>query len=259
MIDAIISIIANIFSIFGITIDIKKTYSKLKQKKFRNIFISLLFCGCCIIIVYSLFLKQKSITVTKVTLSKDSLTMNINESNTLVATVLYSDNSINNDVLWTSSNNLIVTVDQNGLITALADGSATIIAQASRNNTTEIAECTITIKSPPSGYSISVHQTSVDSYAYIYVTPYNNNITNIQIYAKSPSGELFIPKKDENDLYRFYSECGIWTIYASIENDAGIYEAHKPEDFITIDVTNITDTLDDSINILNNMFQQLIR
>lgn len=144
--------------------------------------------------------------------------MNINESKTLIATVLYSNNSMNNDVLWTSSNSSIVTVDQNGLVTALANGNATIIAQASRNNTTEIAECIITIKSPPDGYSISVHQTSVDSYAYVYVTPYGNDITNIQIYGKSPSGEVFIPKKDENDLYHFYSECGIWTIYASIEN-----------------------------------------
>lgn len=121
----------------------------------------------------------------------------------------------------------------------MAKGNASVIAQASKNNTTEIAECFVTVKSPPSGYSISVDQQPVDSYAYIYVKPYDNDITSIQIYGKSPSGEIFTPNQDVNDLYHFYSECGTWTIYASVENEAGIYEAHKPEDFVTIEVTNV--------------------
>ncbi len=183
--------------------------------------------------------------------------MNIGGTYTLNSTVLYSNNSTDNGVMWSSSNNSIATVDQNGVVTALADGSATIIAQASKNNSTEIAECTIAVKSPPNGYSISVHQLSEDSYAYVYVTPYDNDITKIQIYGKSPSGEVFTPNKDENDLYHFYSECGTWTIYASVENDAGIYEACKPEDFVTIEVTNTTDILGNSLGTLDNMLQQL--
>lgn len=256
--DIIISIIANIFSIFGITIDIKKIHNKFKNKKFRNIFIIVFLFICCVLVICFLIFRQKSVKVTKVILNEDSLIMNIEESYILTATVLYSNNSVNNDVLWSSSNNSIATVDQNGLITALAGGSTTIIAQASKNNTTEIAECKITIQSPPSGYSISVHQLSEDSYAYVYVRPYDTDITNIQIYGKSPSGEIFTPNKDENDLYHFYSECGTWTIYASVENDAGIYKAQKPEDYVTIEVTNITDTLGNSIGTLNNMLEQLV-
>lgn len=248
----IIGVIANIFSILGVTVkDIKKHFD---NKKLRNICVLIL-----LIFIAGFYIYKKSlITVTQVTLSEDSLTMNNGESRSLIATVLYSDNSISDDVLWSSSNTSIVTVDQNGFVTALADGNATIIAQASKNNTTETAECTVAIKSPPSGYSISVHQLSTDSYAYVYVEPYDSNVTNIQIYGKSPSGEIFTPDMDENDLYHFYSECGTWTIYASVENDGGVYKAHKPEDFVTIEVTNITDTLGDSIGMFNNMFQQLV-
>lgn len=184
--------------------------------------------------------------------------MSINESHTLTAKVLYSNKTMDEDILWTSSNDSIAIVDQNGIVTALNNGNVTIIAQACKNNTTEIAKCTITIKSPPSGYSISVHQLSEDSYAYVYVKPYETDIVDIQIYAKSPSGKIYSPNKDENDLYHFYSECGTWTIYASVKNDVGIYEAQKPDDFVIIEVTNITDTLGDSIDILNNMIKQLI-
>lgn len=256
MIDTIISIIANVFSIFGITItDVKKAPAskKFKNKKFRNICVIFLFLA--LIICFYIY-KQKSITVTNVMLSEDSLIMNIDEPYTLIATVLYSNNSMNNDVLWSSSNNSIATVDQNGLITALADGNVTIIAQASKNNTTSSAECAITIKSPPSGYSISVKQTSIDCYAYVYVTPYDDDITKIQICGLAPSGKLSTPNIDENNLYSF-DECGTWTIYALIENDAGTYEPQKPEDYATIEVTNVTNILDNSLGMFNDMFQQL--
>lgn len=200
--------------------------------------------------------KKHSVTVTNVTLNVNSLNLNINESRSLTATVLYSNNSLSNDVLWSSSNESIATVDQNGLVIAFATGNTAIIAQASRNNTTEIAECTLTVKSPPSGYSISVHQLTEDSYAYVYVKPYDSDFTNIQIYGKSPSGEIFSPKKDENDLYHFYSECGTWTIYASVENSSGIYEAHKPEDFVTIEVTDTSDILGSSLEMIDDILKK---
>lgn len=78
------------------------------------------------------------------------------------------------------------------------------------------------------------------SYYYIYVHPYDEDVTQIKLYAKSPSGEIFNPPIDKNDLYRFYSECGTWTIYASLKSEGGTYEANKPEDFITLEITDIS-------------------
>lgn len=241
MIETIISILANIFSIFNIHINIKKVSDKLKNKKIRTACIIIfIFCVICFFIIHTYISKQSSITVTRVMLNNDTLKMNVTDTQTLAATVLYSDNSTDNIVLWSSSNESVATIDADGTITALANGTATIIAQATKNNTTEIGECIVTVKSPPSGYSISSRPSGISSYYYIYIQPYNDDITQIKLYAKSPSGEIFNPPIDENDLYHFYSECGIWTIYASLENEGGIYEANKPEDFLTIEITDIS-------------------
>lgn len=195
-----------------------------------------------------------SVTVTQVTLDEYSFVMSTGDTKTLTATVIYSDNSMNHDVLWTSSNQSVAAISPDGQITALTEGTATILVQAIRNNTTMNAECTVTVKNPPSGYSIAVHQTSEGAcYAYVYVTPYDDNVDKIQIYGKSPSGEIFTPDKDANDLYHLYAECGTWTIYASLENDAGIYEAHEPEDFATITITDLSSDLFNSFDMLEQL------
>lgn len=59
-------------------------------------------------------------------------------------------------------------------------------------NSTVNAECVITVKTPHSGYSISVRQISEGAcYAYVYIKPYDDDVTEIQKYGKSPFGEIF--------------------------------------------------------------------
>ena len=185
-------------------------------------------------------------------LNNDTLKMNVADTQTLIATVIYSDNSTDNDVLWSSSNEAVAIIDSNGIVTALSEGTSTIIAQATRNNTIQMSECIVTVKSPPSGYSISSRPSGMKSYYYIYVYPYDEDVTQIKLYAKSPSGEIFNPPIDENNLYHFYSECGTWTIYASLESEGGTYEANKPTDFLSLEITDI------SSNPLDDVFQNLI-
>lgn len=241
MLERIISFIANIFSIFNIHINIKKISAKCNNKKFRYLCLTAFFLGViCIFLIQAYISKQASIAVTQVFLNNDTLKMNVADTKALTATVLYSDNSMDNNVFWSSSNESVATIDSNGIVTALSNGTATIIAQASRNNTVQISECIITINSPLSGYSISSSPSSIKSYYYIYVRPYDEDVTQIKLFAKSPSGEIFNPSIDENDLYHFYSECGTWTIYASLESEGGIYEANKPEDFLLLEITDVS-------------------
>ena len=240
MIESFISILANILSIFNVHIDIKKVSSKLKNRKIRNIcIIAVLFCVICFFIISF----YTSITVTQVMLNNNTLKMNVTDTQTLIATVIYSNNSTDNNVLWSSSNEAVAIVDTNGIVTALSEGTSTIIAQATRNNTIQISQCIVTVSSPPSGYSISSRPSGMKSYYYIYVRPYDENVTQIKLYAKSPSGEIFNPPIDENNLYHFYSECGTWTIYASLESEGGTYEANKPNDFLSLEVTDISSSL----------------
>ncbi len=89
-----------------------------------------------------------SVTVTKnvvavesITLDKSSLELNEGETATLVATVK-PDNATNKTVTWSSSRTSVATVDANGKVTAVAEGSATITAKAGDKTAT----CSVTVK-----------------------------------------------------------------------------------------------------------------
>lgn len=177
-------------------------------------------------------------TITQVMLSDYSLSMNTGDAGSLSATVIYSDNTESRDILLVSSNKAVVQVDENGQLTAVSAGSATITAQTANRKSTLSAECTVTVMDPLKGYSISVQRTAVENYVYIYVRPEDDDITQIILYAQAPSGEIYTPPIDNN----FYTETCTWTIYATLKSQRGIYEASKPEDFVTIEVNDVSPT-----------------
>ncbi len=79
--------------------------------------------------------------LTSVSLSKHSQTLNVGQDVTLTATVTPSD-SIYPTVTWTSTDEAVATVDQNGKVTAVGIGAATIIAKADG----EFDICTVLVK-----------------------------------------------------------------------------------------------------------------
>lgn len=71
---------------------------------------------------------NKSILPTKITLSEDSLTMKDNETIKLVATIK-PNNATDKNVTWTSSNEAVATVDDDGLVTIIkSERTVTITA-----------------------------------------------------------------------------------------------------------------------------------
>lgn len=178
--------------------------------------------------------------ITRVMLSDDVLNLTTGDVQALSATILYDDNTEGDEVHWASSNRAVVQVDDNGQITAVSAGSAIITAQASNRKSTMSAECNITVADPMNGYSISVQRTALENYVYIYVQPEDDDVSQITIYAKAPSGVVHTPNVGRNDLYHFYTETGMWTIYAALKSPRGTYEASKLEDFVTIEITDIS-------------------
>ena len=89
-------------------------------------------------------------------------------------------------------------------------------------------------------YSVSVQRTSVENYVYIYVHPDDENIDQVTLYARASSGTVHTVTMGGKNLYRFYTETGSWTIYASLKSPYGTYEANKPEDFVTIEVNDVS-------------------
>lgn len=85
------------------------------------------------------------VEVTGVTLDKTAATVNAGTPVTLTATVA-PENATNKAVTWASSDEKIATVDENGKVTAVKPGTATITATAGGDKT---AECEVTV---PDGY-----------------------------------------------------------------------------------------------------------
>ena len=86
------------------------------------------------------------IDVTGVSLSSSSETLEVNQTVQLTATVVPS-NADNQAVTWSSSNNNIATVTDEGLVTAIGAGTATITVTTEDGSKT--ATCTITVTTPP--------------------------------------------------------------------------------------------------------------
>ena len=85
--------------------------------------------------------------VSGVALDKTSAELQVGKTLTLTATVT-PDNATDKAVAWTSSNDAVATVDANGVVTAKAEGTATIIATAGGKTAT----CTVTVKAAPRYY-----------------------------------------------------------------------------------------------------------
>ena len=85
--------------------------------------------------------------VSGVALDKTSAELQVGKTLTLTSTVT-PDNATDKAVAWTSSNDAVATVDANGVVTAKAEGTATITATAGGKTAT----CTVTVKAAPRYY-----------------------------------------------------------------------------------------------------------
>ena len=85
----------------------------------------------------------KPVPVTGIELDKTALTLEIDETQTLTAT-LTPDNATDKTVTWTVAPAGVVSVDDNGNVTAKKDGTATITANANGKSAT----CSVTVNAP---------------------------------------------------------------------------------------------------------------
>ena len=90
----------------------------------------------------------ETVAVTGITLDYSTISLNEGESMMLAASVTPS-NATNSTVLWKSSDTSVATVD-NGLVTAVSSGNATITAYSQENSSIE-ATCTVTVVATSGG------------------------------------------------------------------------------------------------------------
>lgn len=89
------------------------------------------------------------VSVTSITLNKPSTTLNVGATETLTATIC-PDDAADKSVTWSSSELSVATVDQNGVVTAVAVGTAIITATA-KDGSDVTGKCTVTVKGLLSG------------------------------------------------------------------------------------------------------------
>jgi uncharacterized repeat protein (TIGR01451 family) len=92
----------------------------------------------------------KTVAVTSVAVSSKTLNLEVGQTRTLTATVT-PDNATDKTVTWTSSDKNVATVDKdNGTVTAVGEGTATITATAANGKKDT---CKVTVKVPVCNHS----------------------------------------------------------------------------------------------------------
>ncbi len=89
-----------------------------------------------------------NVPVTGVSVSQSSLNLQVGQNSTLNATIA-PNNATNQSINWSSSNNNIATVSNNGVVMAIAAGSATITATSVDGGFTAVSN--ITVNTPNTG------------------------------------------------------------------------------------------------------------
>ncbi|WP_315109800.1 Ig-like domain-containing protein [Clostridium intestinale] len=86
---------------------------------------------------------SSTVVVTEISLNKTSLSLNVGQTEDLIATVK-PDNVDNKSVTWSSSDESIATVDENGKVTAIKEGNATITTKTA-DGTNLTAICAVNV------------------------------------------------------------------------------------------------------------------
>ena len=101
------------------------------------------------------------IRVQSVTLSNNSLSLNIGNKTTLTANI-YPSNATNKNVTWSSNNQNVITVSSNGEITAVNSGNATITVTTEDGGYT--ATCSVTVASSVINVTgVTLNQTNISA------------------------------------------------------------------------------------------------
>ena len=100
---------------------------------------------------------QNVVAVTDLTLSDLLITLKVNETHQLTATVSPS-NATDKTVFWSSSDNGVATVSSSGLVTAIGNGTANIYATA--GNVTKM--CLVSVSGGPVAFTLSLNRVELD-------------------------------------------------------------------------------------------------
>lgn len=189
----------------------------------------------------------KYIDVTSVELNYSNVDLLINETLDLDEVVLPS-NATNKTVAYSSSDTSILTVDNNGLVTPVSVGSATVTVMSNDNNTI-IDTCTITVKkiTPTVTAPTVVSNLVYTGNQLSLINAGSSNGGTLKYKVGNSEYSTTIPTmKDANTYTLYYKVFGNDTYYDSNESSINITIA-KANATITVDQTPITKTYGEAV------------
>ena len=125
---------------------------------------------------YNISLTVSAIPVTNIAMSEASISMQVEGTHQLNATVTPS-NATNTDYVWASLDESVATVSESGLVTAVAVGGTTITATA-EDGSGVYGSCTVTVTAKPSTTDYDIDATST--------TQVTTNSTSTVVFTNSP-------------------------------------------------------------------------
>ena len=195
------------------------------------------------------------ITVTLVSLDKTSITLIVDskDTDTLTAAVT-PDNATYKTVTWTTSDTSVAAVDQDGKVTAVGAGEATITATATNgtSDTTddETAACTVTVLAH--SHTFSSYKLSTDGTTITAVCTNSDGLCKLPDYtaaliisapttgggAASLSGDLTAFGVSASDITYSQRSGDIWGDASStVPTGTGFFRAHITVEGLTASVT----------------------
>ncbi len=139
----------------------------------------------------------EKISVTGIKLEPSTLTMGGKGTKAFLHTTITPSNATNKDVIWSSSNNKVVTVDQSGNLTGIDKGQATITATTKDGN--KKATCLVTVSAPAvSSISITADSARIYIGEYIYpkITYYPSDATGKSVKWSSSNPSIATVRSD---------------------------------------------------------------
>jgi post-segregation antitoxin (ccd killing protein) len=130
--------------------------NKMVKKVLLSFMLTVLFCGCSAEAWHPG--DTTTVSVSRVSLNKATLSLQVGVSETLTATIVPT-NATNKAVTWRSNNTSVATVS-GGLVRAVAAGSATVTVTTSDGNKTATCAVTVTSGNVPVSY-VSLNKTSM--------------------------------------------------------------------------------------------------
>ena len=125
---------------------------------------------------YNISLTVSAIPVTNIAMSEASISMTVEDTHQLNATVTPS-NATNTDYIWASLDESVATVSESGLVTAVAVGGTTITATA-QDGSGVYGSCTVTVNAKPSTTDYDIDATTT--------TQVTTNSTSTVTFTNSP-------------------------------------------------------------------------